>query len=64
MTSDANATRAWIEYHRLLGAEHFYLVVNDCRDERLDCILSVWRAWVTAASSYFHSTFFVKTNSF
>ena len=48
---DANATRAWIEYHRLLGAEHFYLAVNDCHSEATDCLLRSYGRWITREKS-------------
>ena len=48
---DANATRAWIEYHRLLGAEHFYLAVNDCHSEATDCLLRSYGRWITRERS-------------
>lgn len=35
---EAPYLREWIEYHRLMGAEHFYLYDNDSHDEFLEVL--------------------------
>lgn len=36
---EAPYLKEWIEYHRLMGAEHFYLYDNDSHDEYLEVLL-------------------------
>ena len=44
---DANRTRDWLEYHRLVGVQHFYVAVNDCHDAATEAVLGAFGDWVS-----------------